>query len=144
MEAHDEVAALLSAVDQRYTQNRRAIVEVLAGAGRPLTVPEIVETASRGSLPVSSAYRNITVLLDAGIVHRVAGTDDHSRFELAEALIEHHHHLLCLNCGKVVDVSALPRLERALSEAADVAADETGFEVTGHRIDLVGLCADCQ
>jgi Fe2+ or Zn2+ uptake regulation protein len=147
-DVHRDVADRLGAVDQRYTPARRAIVETLAASGRPLTVPEIIggdePGSGRGPLPQSSAYRNLAVLLDAGVVHRLSGTDDHGRYELAEELAGHHHHLLCVACGRVDDVSAVPRLERALDDAARLAAEATGFEVTGHRIDLVGRCASCR
>jgi Fe2+ or Zn2+ uptake regulation protein len=146
---HHDIAARLGSVEQRYTAGRRAIVDTLATAGRPLTVPEIIgdrddSPAGRAALPQSSAYRNLTVLVDAGVVHRVNSTDDHGRYELAEELAGHHHHQLCVSCGRVDDVSAVPKLERALDEAARLAAEATGFEVTGHRIDLVGRCATCR
>jgi len=137
------VARRLDAVDQRFTSGRRELVEVLERADRPLTVPEIVAAAS-AALPQSSVYRNLTVLLEAGAVRRLLGTDDLARFELAEDLAGHHHHLLCQRCGSVSDVSAAPKLEQALSEAARLAAEEVGFEVTEHRIDLVGLCSSCR
>ncbi len=140
---HDQVAAGLARVEQRYTRGRRAIVDVLAGADRPLTVPEILAAAGP-AVPQSSAYRSLTVLIDAGAVRRVAGTDDMGRFELAEDLSGHHHHLHCVECGRVADVQALPRLERALAAAAHVAAEQTGFDVIEHRIDLVGRCTDCR
>lgn len=134
-----EVALRLAGADQRYTGLRRALVEALARAGRPLTMPEILR--SRRGLSQSSAYRNISVLIDAGVARRVSGADDHGRFELAEDLSGHHHHIVCSSCGKVADVVPSPRLERALDEAARAA---TGFEVTEHRFDLVGVCADCR
>ncbi len=140
---HEEAAAGLDRVDQRYTRGRRALVEVLAGADRPLTVPEIL-AASGTAVPQSSAYRSLTVLIDAGVVRRVTGTDDMGRFELAEHLRGHHHHLHCVSCGTVADVQAVPRLERALAAAAELAAEETGFAVMEHRIDLVGHCSGCR
>jgi Fe2+ or Zn2+ uptake regulation protein len=144
-ELSDEVARRLAAVDQRFTSGRRGLIEVLAAADRPLSVPDIVAASPSGSaLPQSSVYRNLTVLAEAGVIRRIVGTDEHARFELAEDLAEHHHHLLCLTCGSVIDVSAAPRLERALSEAARLAAEEVGFEVTEHRIDLVGVCSSCR
>jgi len=139
---HDAVARRLAGLDQRYTPMRRALVDTLAAAGRPLTVPEIL--ASTPELPQSSAYRNVTALIDAGVVRRVAGTDDHGRFELAEELSGHHHHLVCAACGKVDDVRPSPRLERALAEAARAAAEDRGYDVTEHRFDLVGVCPDCR
>jgi Fe2+ or Zn2+ uptake regulation protein len=140
---HGEVARRLAGVDQRFTSGRRRLVEVLERSERPLTVPDI-QAAADTNLPQSSVYRNLTVLVEAGAVRRLLGTDELARFELAEDLAGHHHHLLCSVCGSVSDVRAAPRLERALTEAAQLAADEVGFEVREHRIDLVGVCADCR
>jgi Fe2+ or Zn2+ uptake regulation protein len=139
---HDEVALRLAAQEQRYTAVRRSLVTTLADAGRPLSIPEIL--ASSLELPQSSAYRNVTTLIEAGVVRRVTGVDDHGRFELAEELAGHHHHLACRRCGKVEDVAPSPRLERAMAEAARVVAEEHGYEVTDHQFDLVGLCPDCR
>ena len=139
---HDEIARRLAGDDQRYTRLRRALVETLAASGRPLTIPEIL--AATPNLPQSSAYRNVTTLMDAGVVRRVAGTDDHGRFELAEGFSGHHHHLVCATCDKVDDIRASPRLERALAEATRAAADEQGYDVIEHRFDLVGVCPDCR
>lgn len=139
---HEAVGLRLAGADQRYTPMRRVLVETLATAGRPVTVPEIL--ASAPELPQSSAYRNMTALIEAGVVRRVAGADDHGRFELAEELSGHHHHLVCATCGKVEDVHPSPKLERALGEAARAVAEEQGYQVTDHQLDLLGLCPDCR
>ena len=140
---HLEAALRLAALDQRYTTSRRALVEAVASAGRPVTIPEILAEAP--GVPQSSAYRNLSVLCDARVARRIAGADDVGRFELAEDLSgHHHHHLVCWSCGTVVDIAAFPRLEQALAEAARLAAAETGYEVEDHRIDLGGRCPSCQ
>ena len=139
---HEAVSLRLAGVDQRYTHLRRVLVETLAAAGRPLTIPEIV--ASAPELPQSSAYRNMTALIDVGVVRRVAGADDHGRFELTEELSSHHHHFVCATCGKVEDVHPSPKLERALGEAAQAVAEEQGYQVTEHQLDLLGLCPGCR
>jgi Fe2+ or Zn2+ uptake regulation protein len=139
---HREVALLLARQDQRYTRLRKTLVETIADAGHPVTIVEIL--AKNPGLSQSSAYRNITVLIDAGAARRVTGSDDHGRFELAEDLSGHHHHLVCRTCGKVADVLPSPRLERAFAEAARSVAGEADFAVTEHRFDLFGLCADCR
>lgn len=133
--------ARLDEVDQRYTPGRRAIVEVLARTDRPLTAAEIVES---GELPQSSAYRNLTVLEDCGIVHRVASTDEFARFELAHDLTDHHHHhLICTECGDVADFTVPERLERSLEALTRTVRGETGFAAENHRLDFLGLCAEC-
>jgi Fe2+ or Zn2+ uptake regulation protein len=139
---HGEVSIRLARLQQRYTASRRAIVEALVDAGRPLTVPEIL--AAKGDVPMSSAYRNVTVLTEAGALRRVAGSDDHGRVELAEDLAGHHHHFMCTGCGAVLDVHVTPKLESALAEAAKAVAELEGVEVTDHSLDLVGRCADCK
>ena len=139
---HQEIALRLAQHEQRYTRLRRALVETMARLGRPLTITEI--RAGNPGLSQSSAYRNITALIDVNAVRRVTGSDDHGRFELAEELSNHHHHLVCGNCGKVEDVVPSPQLERAMAEAARAVAGEADFDVTEHRFDLLGVCADCR
>ena len=140
---HEQAALRLAGLDQRYTRVRRTLVTTLAEVGRPLTIPVIVE-ASDGQLVKSSVYRIVTELLEAGVIRRVNGLDDTSRYELAEELAGHHHHLACATCGTVEDVVSSARLERAMDEAARVIAEEHGYEVLGHQFDLVGTCPACQ
>ena len=138
---HEAAASRLASLDQRYTAGRRALVDLLRAAGRPLTVSEIVAEGA----PVSSAYRNVTVLCEAGVARRLVGADDLGRFELSEDLSgNHHHHLVCQTCKTVADVRASSALEDALDAAARLAARESGFEITDHRIELVGRCPSCR
>lgn len=139
---HDSIGLRLARMGQRYTKSRRALVETMASAGRPLTVPEILTLAPE--LLQSSAYRNMTALMEVGSVRRVAGNDDHGRFELAEELSGHHHHIVCAECGRVEDVHPSPKLERALGEAALEVAELEGYEIIEHRLDLLGLCPTCR
>jgi Fe2+ or Zn2+ uptake regulation protein len=139
---HAEVEGRLRAADQRYTSGRRALVAALAGAGRPVTMPEVLARVE--GLPQSSAYRNLTVLVDAGVARRLAGPDDLGRFELAEDLVGHHHHLICTECGRVDDFTVPAPLERSLEAAFAKAVSGTGFQSTSHRLDLIGTCEACQ
>ena len=139
---HETVAARLRRVDQRYTAGRRQLVDILAGSGRPLSIPEIL--ADRPTLPQSTVYRNGAVLEGAGALHRVVGADDFTRYELAEDLTEHHHHLVCTSCGAVADCTLSPELERAMARAVGEIAAGTGFRPERHRLDLLGTCPACQ
>ena len=144
-DVHAAAAARLKRADQRYTGSRRELVEVLAAAGRPLAIPDVL--AARPGLPQSSVYRNLAVLEQAGAVRRVAataaGADDFARYELAEDLTEHHHHLFCRSCGAVADVTLPATFERAVAQAVAEVARQTGFRPEVHSLDLVGLCAAC-
>jgi Fe2+ or Zn2+ uptake regulation protein len=138
---HATAAARLREDGQRYTANRRALVEALEAAEHPLTIPELL--ARRADMPQSSAYRNLAVLERAGVVDKLVTADEFARFELAEDLTEHHHHLICDGCGSVADLPADPELEALLDTVVARAAAATGFRVDAHRVDLVGRCADC-
>jgi Fe2+ or Zn2+ uptake regulation protein len=132
----------LRRADQRYTNGRRAIIDLLMAAGHPVSIGDIAGRLPK--LPRSSAYRHLLDLQVAGVVRRVAANDEFARFELAEDLTEHHHHLLCLHCGKVIDVTPTPGFERNVTKAVDELAEAEGFQPHSHRLDILGLCADCQ
>lgn len=138
---HEAVASSLGRTDQRYTPMRQQLVDLLAAAGRPLSIQEIL--ATRPGLAQSSVYRNLDTLEQAGAVRRVLGADEFARYELDEALTEHHHHLVCTNCRRITDFQVAPRHERALERVLDDAAVQSGFRAVAHRLDLFGLCRDC-
>ena len=140
-ELENRMAARLHVAGQRLTSNRRAVIEVLSSARQPLTMPEILRARQR--LAQSSAYRTLTVLEQAGVVRRVPTEGDFARYELAEDLTEHHHHLLCANCGAVEDVVVPGRRERSVDDAVTAMAHARGFEPRSHRLDIVGLCPRC-
>ena len=140
-ELHETAAGRLARLDQRYTANRRVLVELLEAARHPLSIPDVL--ASGRKLPQSSVYRNLAVLEQAGVVRRVQSSDEFARYELAEDLTEHHHHLICSGCGQVEDFPASPALERTLAKAISAVGDETGFTADHHRLDRIGRCATC-
>ncbi|MFQ5556326.1 MAG: transcriptional repressor, partial [Acidimicrobiales bacterium] len=96
---HRHVRARLASLDRRYTPGRRRLVDLLVEARRPVSLPELL--AMDANIPQSSIYRNLEVLERSGLVHRLAVAGEHARFELAEPLLRHHHHLLCTACGAV-------------------------------------------
>ena len=106
-----------------------------------MTITQILDLD--GSLAQSSVYRNLTVLEEAGAVTRIVTRDDFARYELAERLTEHHHHLICSTCGDVADFSLSEETEAALDAALHRAAAKAKFTVEAHRLDLLGVCASC-
>jgi Fe2+ or Zn2+ uptake regulation protein len=139
---HEITAQRLGSEGQRYTRNRQVIVEVLGEADRPLALSEVL--AERDGLAQSSVYRNLTVLQEAGVVRKVVATDEFARYELAEDLTGHHHHLLCTGCGDVQDFVLPARVERTVEKALAAVAEESSFVPVHHRLDLVGLCGRCR
>ena len=139
---HRLVELRLSQVSQRYTSGRKTVVEALASAGHPVSIEDIGGLAPR--LPRSSAYRHLVDLQQCGVVRRVAANDDYFRFELAEDITEHHHHLMCTSCGKVTDVTPTPAFEKAMANYLDDLRASNGFVSSDHRLDFLGACAKCR
>jgi len=140
-ELDTEIAALLKGADQRYTSGRRRVVAALHAAAGPVTITQLLSTDS--SLPQSSAYRSLTILEEVGAVTRIVTGDGFARYELAEHLTEHHHHLICSSCGNVTDFALDASTEATLDKALDKAARAIGFRAETHRLDLLGTCESC-
>lgn len=142
-DVHKLAATRLAAHSQRYTTNRRRLVDILIGSSGPLTIAGIL--AERSDLAQSSAYRNLVVLEEAGVVHRIITSDDHARFELSEDITgEHHHHLICDRCGMIYDITLPPGIERQLESSLAGEAQRLSFLGDHHRVDLVGVCSSCR
>lgn len=139
---HALVADRLRRAQQRYTRGRRALVTALLGAGRPLTIAELLRTGEGWSQ--SSLYRNLGVLEACGVVTRLPSTDGVARFEVAEELSHHHHHLVCSRCGRLDDIELPARVEATLHTVTAEAGESLGYEVDEHRLELIGRCPDCR
>lgn len=136
------VIAALAPLELRLTRHRRAVLAVLEGSDRPLTAEEVVQ---RSGVPMSTAYRNLAELVDAGVIVRVSGVGGGDRHELAEQFSQHHHHhLVCVDCGIVTDFDASAQLEKLIAREVDTLLASSGFQVTHHVFDVRGRCVSCQ
>jgi len=141
IDVHDTADERLRRDGQRYTANRRVLIDALREADRPVTVLELIDGAP--GMAQSSAYRNLSVLEDAGVVRRLVTADDTARYELAEDLTGHHHHLICEHCGSVIDIDVPAELEDGVTSFSSSIAKSHGFQIEHHRLDLIGICPDC-
>lgn len=138
---HEFAGRRLRDAEQMYTKGRRELVSLLYGQGRPATIPELVDQGA--TLTQSSMYRNMVDLEAVGIVQKVAAADDRARYELAEEILGHHHHAICTECGSVDDFVVPAKIESSLDAGLHQALAETGFQVQVHRLDVLGICANC-
>lgn len=119
---------------------RRAVVDQLARQSCCVSAQEIFDGLRKVRRPVgiASVYRALEALVDLRLVKRVDAGDGIARYEPAPSNGEHHHHLVCRDCGKV-EAFTDPRLERAI----DRVAGGLGYNVDEHEVVLTGACADC-
>lgn len=138
----NSVEERLRASGIRTTRARRLVLEKLIRVNGPRTAEEISKLVI-STVPLSSLYRTLSVLSAAGILKRFHDGAGVARYELAEWLTGHHHHITCTNCGYTQDIDFEGDAEEAVSQIAADAGQRTGFEVTDHRLDLEGLCPNC-
>lgn len=117
-------------------------MELLAAAPRPLAVSELL-----GMLPgtaISTLYRDLALLEEAGAVERLLGIGAVAYFELRDPGGRTRHHLVCGRCGPVTDVLPADDLAGRIFSAAADAARDRGFLLRAYRLDALGLCRLCR
>jgi Fur family ferric uptake transcriptional regulator len=129
--------------DVRYTRGRRRVVEALAASDGPRSTADL-HAEIHGEVPLSSLYRSLAVLEEAGVVAPHFSAKGITRYELAEWLAGHHHHLVCLSCGLVEDFEIPGELERELRSIVARIGSRSGFEPTDHALEIEGTCARCR
>jgi Fur family ferric uptake transcriptional regulator len=119
---------------------RRVVVDLLGRQNCCMSAQEIFDRLRRARRPVgiASVYRTLETLADLRLVKRIDTGDGIARYEPARPDGDHHHHLVCRDCGKVEAFSDA-RLERAI----DKVAGGLGYAVEAHEVVLTGACADC-
>ncbi len=139
---HELVEVRLRQNQLRYTKGREIIVGVLVASGHPLSIAEIEKLAP--DLPRSSAYRHLLDLEGVGAVRAISSSSDFTHYELSEDLTEHHHHLICLSCNAIRDVSPSSDFEVVVEQAVVELTKATNFSPLSHSLDIMGYCANCR
>ena len=123
---------------RRNTRQRQVVLEELRKLKSHPTAAELYELARRRlpRISLGTVYRNLELLVRMGVIRKVGTTTTEARFD---SETDRHHHVHCVRCGRMADARGLPE------DAANWAIENVnGYEVQGFRLDLVGVCPDCQ
>jgi Fur family ferric uptake transcriptional regulator len=133
------IVSALEDAGYRLTSPRRALAGAIATRRGHFTADELLAESRKRRLGATRAtvFRTLDVLADLGIVERLDLPSGEHAFVTCEA--EHHHHVVCSSCGRSTWV-ADPGLERA----AAAIGHQTGYRIDAHRVELFGLCPECQ
>lgn len=131
-----EAIRILKENGYKYTGRRVDMLEFLAEEDRYLSAREIL-TEMREIYPgisVDTVYRNLSLYAELGILEETElGGEKHYRF-ICDAE-NHHHHFICLNCGKTREIHVCPMKE--LEKELD------GLIIQDHKFEIYGYCHDC-
>lgn len=123
---------------QRNTRQRRVILEELQKLRSHPTVVVLHDIVRRRlpKISLGTVYRNLERLAEAGMVRKLDlhGTEAHFDGDLSP-----HDHIRCVQCGRVDDVPLVP-----LELSSTVREDQIGYQILGHRLELLGVCPECR
>lgn len=138
------MTTLEQAIDQlkqaniRITPQRHAILEYLVENHSHPTADEIYRSLEDRfpNMSVATVYNNLRLFVEIGFVQEMKYGDASSRFDFGS---NHHYHAICKQCNKITDFF-YPGLEDVEMAASQL----TGYTVDEHRLEVYGLCNDCQ
>ena len=123
---------------QRTTRQRVAVAGLLADSGEFRSAQDLHAAlrASGASVGLATVYRNLGLMAELGEVDTLVREDGETLYRRCSDM--HHHHLVCRQCGRTVEIAG-PAVERW----ANAMAAEHGFSEVSHQLELFGLCAGC-
>ena len=135
----NKIARILRQNGYRLTPQRRAVLKTIAGSHDHVTPAEVCARV-RQEYPttgLATVYRLINLLAQLNLICRVNLGGNSQSYSMRRPM-EHHHHMVCSCCGRVVDFTNcdLSQLEKQL-------ARETGFKIEGHLLEIYGKCPQC-
>ncbi len=131
------LTAYLERKNLKHTRQRDLILIAFLDSGSHVSAEQLYHSvrAEHPGVGYTTVYRTLKLFVDAGIAQERRFDDGLTRYE-----VEHHHHdhLVCLDCGKIIEFES-DMIESAQAEIAR----QYGFEVVRHRHELYGHCGDC-
>ena len=131
----------IRAAGKRMTRTRQAVLSVLEGAKYPLSPTELYSQLQERNVAIDlvTVYRNLATLKELGLVTQLElHQEGQFRYEIKEGR-EHHHHIRCKSCGRIVDLLLCP-----LKKLTALIEQETRFVVGDHSLEFSGWCPKCQ
>jgi Fur family ferric uptake transcriptional regulator len=135
-------ATLVTALDRagyRLTEPRRQVAELIASRQGHFTAADLVESAREQRLGIGRAtiFRALDLFATLNVVEHVDLPDGGHAYVRCEPA--HHHHVICTSCGRTAEVDDL-----GMGSVAREVARRSGYRVDTHRLELFGICPDCQ
>jgi Fe2+/Zn2+ uptake regulation proteins len=137
---HPDLASELKARGLKRTRCREAILELLSSSEQPADAEKLhSELTERGfSINLSTVYRTLDTLCAAGFVSKLTIEGGaKALYEYNDAV--HRHHLVCIGCKKITTIASCP-----LGGYEQRLESETGYTITGHKLDVYGYCPECR
>jgi len=124
----------------RSTEQRRLVTEMFFATEEHLSIEDLLDRVrtEEPKIGYATVYRTLKLLKDCGLAFERHFGDGVSRYEVAWAN-EHHDHMICVECEKIVEFE-----DHDIEELQHDVAARLGFTLVRHKLELYGMCADCR
>ena len=138
------IIATLRRYGYKLTPQRRVVIHALTSSQDHLTPAAIFHIVSQehAGIGLVTIYRTLKLLAELDLICELHTGDDCPSYTAGTP--QHHHHLICSRCGKVVDFSGTSIIEPSLSTLEARLSHESGFRIDDHLLEFTGLCQLCQ
>jgi Fur family ferric uptake transcriptional regulator len=133
----------------RITIPRQIILQVLDESKKHLSAEDIFLKVHQiyPTIGLTTVYRTLELLVGMGLVFKFDFGDGRARYELCRGddSSAHHHHLVCTNCGRIIDYAEFIEEELELiNKTKQELEKKYGFEIRNHTLQFYGLCKRCK
>ena len=132
----------------RWTVPREAILEFLSRSSKHMSVKEIYASLYKSypGMGLTTVYRTLELLARMGLINKLTLGDGQSRYEFKSGeKEEHHHHLICTECGEIINYTEFLDEELELvRKTEERLAKKYNFKILDHNIEFLGTCKKCK
>lgn len=123
----------------RSTRQRDVILDIFLSTHEHLSVEELYlkVKASHPGIGQATVYRTLKLFVDAGLAREMTLPDGQTRYE-HQLAGEHHDHLICTHCNRIIEFE-----DATIEQLQQEIAQRHGFVLTGHKMQLCGICPAC-
>lgn len=132
----NEAMNLLKEQGYKHTGKREDMLQLFSEHDKYLTARDVLEQMKENypGLSFDTIYRNLSVFVELGILEMTElSGEKHFRFTCSHK--EHHHHFICLDCGKTKEIETCPM--------RNIESSFKGYDISGHKFEIYGRCPDC-
>ena len=133
---------LLNSKKASITNPRLVVLGLLLQEGRPLTIEQLLKL-SKGKLAQSTLYRVINDLREFGLITEFTTPENTIVVELNTEDSNHHHHIFCEKCGRIIDIELDSQREDDIEKEVRNIEERYSLSIRGHSLELIGICDSC-
>lgn len=128
---------LLKEKGYKHTMKREQMLELFSQQKRYIAAKDVLEAmqSEYPGLSFDTIYRNLATFVDLEIIE-MTELDGEKKFRFSCATDEHHHHIICLQCGKTRHIHLCPMEQ--------LTGDTNDFKIIGHKFEVYGYCQSCK